>query len=89
MSVEDARETPRLVLEGLNVHDLDEQQVSLISPFDLEGPGQIMNPGEVDVPHVIGRVIILDLTTSPGRGLVDQVIFGREQRRLTSQYTRS
>lgn len=43
--VEDARESPRLVLEWLYVLDFNEQHITWLGGFDLEGPCQIMHTG--------------------------------------------
>jgi hypothetical protein len=64
--VEDARETPGLVLEGLHIHDLDEEQIARLGALNLEGPGEVVHLGQVDVAHVVGRVVVADLAARPG-----------------------
>jgi hypothetical protein len=63
--VEDASEAPRVVLERLDVHDLDEQDVARHRGLDLEWAAQVVDLGEVDIADVIGRVVVLDLAAGP------------------------
>lgn len=63
--VEDAGEAPWLVLHGLDVHDLDDEDVARLGGFDLEGPGQVVDLGQVDVLHVVCAVVVADLSTGP------------------------
>ena len=43
--VEDASEAPGVVLEGLNVLNLDEEDVAWFGGFDLEGAGEVVDLG--------------------------------------------
>ena len=63
--VEDAGEAPGLVLHRLHILDLDEQDVSRFGRLDLEGPGQVVHAGEVDVLDVVGAVVVFDLAAGP------------------------
>lgn len=63
--VKHAREPPRLVLERLDIHDLDEQQVTRLGILNLERPAEVVNLGQVDIEHVICRVIVADLAAGP------------------------
>lgn len=65
LSVEYAREPPWLILEWLHILDFNEQHVTWLGGFDLEGPGQIMYAGQVNIAHVVCRVIVLDLPACP------------------------
>lgn len=47
-------ESPWLVLEGLDVHDLDEKNVAWLGAFDFERPAEVVHLGEVDILHVVG-----------------------------------
>lgn len=64
-SIKDACESPRLVLKWLDILDLDNQHVSRFRGFDIEGTGEVMYLGQVDITHVIGGVIIFDLSACP------------------------
>jgi hypothetical protein len=66
--IEDTREAPGAVLERLDIHDLDEQNVARGSTLDLEGPGEVVDPCQIDVPDIVGRVIVLDLAAGPACG---------------------
>lgn len=63
--VEDAGEAPGLVLHGLHVHDFDDEDVAGLGGFDLEGPGQVVDLGQVNVLHVVCAVVVADLPTGP------------------------
>ena len=63
--VEYACEAPGVVLEGLHVLNLDEEDVAWFGALDLEGAGEVVDLGQIDVLDIIGAVIVLDLTTSP------------------------
>lgn len=63
---EHARETPRLVLEGLDVHDFHEQNIAGLGVLDVEGPREVVDLGEVDVSDVVRRVVVADLAAGPG-----------------------
>lgn len=63
--VEDAGEAPGLVLEGLHVLDLDDEDVTWFGVFDFEGPAEVVDLGEIDVLHVVGAVVVPDLASGP------------------------
>ena len=63
--IEHAREAPRLLLERLHILNLHDKDVTWFGGLDLEGPGQIVNLGQIDVLHVIGTVVIADLAAGP------------------------
>ena len=49
----------------MDVLDLDEQYVARLRSFDFEGPGEIVDLGQVDILHVICTVVVLDLSARP------------------------
>ncbi len=63
--VEDAGEAPGLLLEGLYVLDLDDEDVSWFGVFNFERTGQVVDFGQVDVLHVICTVIVANLSSCP------------------------
>lgn len=63
--VEDPREAPRVVLEWLHVLDLNQEHVTRFSGLNLKGPRQVVDLGQVDIFHIVGTIVILDLATSP------------------------
>jgi hypothetical protein len=66
-AVEDSCEAPRLVLEGLHIHDLNKKYISRSCTLDLKRATQVVNSSQINVTDVVCRVIITDLTTSPAR----------------------
>lgn len=63
--VEYPREAPGPVLERLHIHDFDQKQVPRPGALDVKGPREVMDAGEVDVLHIVGRVVVLDLAARP------------------------
>lgn len=45
--------------------DLYDEDVTWLGGLDLKGPGKIVDLGEIDVLHVVGAVVIADLTAGP------------------------
>jgi hypothetical protein len=50
---EDTSETPRRVLKRLHILDIHDQDITGLGGLDLEGSGQVMNLGQVDVADVV------------------------------------
>jgi hypothetical protein len=50
---EDTSETPGRVLKRLHILDIHDQDITRLGGLDLEGSGQVMNLGEVDVADVV------------------------------------
>lgn len=65
VAIEDARESPRLILEGLDVLDLDEQHIARHGGLDVEWTGQVVNLREVNRLDVVGRVVVFHLPAGP------------------------
>jgi hypothetical protein len=57
--------SPWLLLERLDVFDLDAEDVSWLRAGDFKRPREIVNTAKVDVLHIVSRVVIANLTTSP------------------------
>ena len=55
--MEDAGEAPWMVLEGLDVLNLNEEDVTWLGGLDLEGPGEIVDLSQIDVLHIVGTII--------------------------------
>ena len=62
---ENARETPRLVLQRLHVLNLDNEHVARLGGLNLKRPRKVVHLRQVDVAHIVGTVIVLDLPASP------------------------
>ena len=63
--IENTSKTPRLLLHGLHVLNLDEQYIAGLCTLDLEGPREIMNLSKVYVLHIVCTIIILNLPARP------------------------
>src|SRR6185437_10961646 len=63
-------------LAGAELKNVDYQQVARLGALDLDGPAQHVGDGEVDVPHVIGRVVVAQLGVGPFPALHPELIAG-------------
>lgn len=63
--MEDAGESPRVVLERLDIVDFDAEHVARLSTLDFEWSREVMDLAQVYGQDVVCGVIVLDLTTSP------------------------
>lgn len=60
-----AGEAPRLVLERLDVHDLDEEHVARLRALHVKGPAEVVYLGEVHILDIVGRVVVPNLAAGP------------------------
>lgn len=67
--VKDASESPRLVLEGLDIHDLDQENIARFRILNLKRTREVVDFCEIYVEDIFGAVIVLDLTTCPVEAL--------------------
>jgi len=65
LSVENAGEAPGSVLEWLDIHYLNKEEVAWLRALNLEWPGKIVHPGQVDISDVVCRVVVANLPASP------------------------
>ena len=63
--MEDAGKPPWLLLEWLDVLNLNEEHIAWLGRLYLKWAGQIMDPSQVDILHIVGAVIVLDLAACP------------------------
>lgn len=62
---ENASEPPRVVVEGLDILDLDEEDITGLGGFDFKRAREVMDLGQVDVLDVVGGVVVFDLAAGP------------------------
>jgi hypothetical protein len=62
---EHASESPGVVVEGLDVLDLDEEDIAGLGGFDFKRAREVMDLGQVDVLDVVGGVVVFDLAAGP------------------------
>lgn len=65
LAIKNTGKSPGLVLEGLHVLNLHEQDIAWFRGFDVERSGEIVDLGEIYVLHIVGRVVVLDLSARP------------------------
>ena len=61
----DTSEAPWLMLEWLDILDLDQEHITGLSAFNLERSGKVVDSCEVNILHIICRVIVANLATGP------------------------
>jgi hypothetical protein len=64
-AIENTRETPGVVLERLDIHDLDQQDIARLGRLDLKRSAKVVNLGEIDIAHIVGGIVVLDLPSCP------------------------
>ena len=62
---EHPREAPGLLWQWLDILNVNHQQITGLSTFDLEGAGQVVDLRQVHVSHVVRIVSVLDLSACP------------------------
>src|SRR5690606_38856195 len=60
-----AGDLSRLLRDGADVEDVDDEQVAGLGALDRDGSAQHVAGREVDVAHVVGRVVVADLPVRP------------------------
>lgn len=65
MTMKNTRESPWLLLQGLNILDLNPQNITRLCRLDIKWPREIVDLGQVYVLDIIGGVVILDLASGP------------------------
>lgn len=54
-----------MVLQRLHILNINNKHVARLGGLNLEGPGKIVNLGQVDIANVVCRIIVLDLAACP------------------------
>ena len=73
---EDAGEAPVALRQRADVEDVDHQQVAGLRALDPDRAGQVVHLGEIDIAHVVGVVVVLDLAAGPVEALDAELIAG-------------
>jgi hypothetical protein len=54
-----------VVLQRLHILNINNEHVARLGSFDLEGSGEVVDLGQIDVANIVCRIIVLDLATRP------------------------
>ena len=65
LKCEYAGEPPLGIFQPADVVDIDHEQIAGLGALDAERAAQIMHFGQVDVPDVIGGIVVFDLAAGP------------------------
>jgi|GEM_PF-7062047 len=71
---EEAVEAPQALLQRTDVEQVDDEQIAGLGALDADRAGQEVHDREIDVAHVIGRVVVLDEAASPVDGLDNEIV---------------
>lgn len=62
---EDSSKAPRLLVQRLNILNLQHQNIAWLRSLNIERARQVVDFGEVDIAHVVGAIIVSNLSTCP------------------------
>src|SRR3954464_8460545 len=71
---EKAVETPKTLLERADIEQINHKQVARLGALDADRTGEEMHNRQIDVAHIVGRVVVLDEAAGPVDGLDDEVV---------------
>ena len=63
--VENACKSTRLLLERLHVLDFDDEDIARLCCFDFEWPAQVVHSCQINILHIIRRVVVANLAAGP------------------------
>lgn len=69
-----ARHWATLLGDRSQVEDVDDQEVAGLRALDADRPAQHVGDGEVDIPNVIGRIVVADLAVGPLSALDSELV---------------
>lgn len=73
---EEAVEAPQALLERTDVEQVDDEEVAGLGALDADRSGEEVHDRQVDVAHVVGRIVVLDEAAGPVIGLDDEIVAG-------------
>jgi len=54
-----------VVLQRLHILNINNEHIARLGSLNLEGPGEVVDLGQIDVANVVCRIIVLDLAARP------------------------
>ena len=54
-----------MVLQRLHILNINNEHIARLGSLNLEGPGEVVDLGQIDVANVVCRIIVLDLAARP------------------------
>ena len=73
---EEAVEAPQAFRQGADVEQIDHQKIAGLGALDSDRAGQEMHDRQIDVAHVVGRIVVLDEAAGPVVGLDEEIVAG-------------
>ena len=77
---EEAVEAPLRFFHRTRIENIDHEQIARLRALDADRAGEEMHDRQIDVAHVVGRVVVLDEAAGPVIGLDDEVVAGLDPR---------
>src|SRR5579863_3728536 len=71
---EEAVEAPEALLLRPNVEQIDHQEVAGLGALDADRPREEVHDRQIDIAHVVGRIVVLDEAAGPIVGLDDEIV---------------
>ena len=76
---EDSGEPPLGVLKPADIVDIDHKKVTWLGALHAERSTQIVHLRQIDIPDIVGRLVVMDLATSPVVALDAELVAGLER----------
>ena len=73
---EEAVEAPQALRQRADVEQIDDQQIAGLGALDADRARQEVHDRQIDVAHVVGRLVVLDEAAGPVVGLDDEIVAG-------------
>ena len=77
---EEAVEAPQALRQRADVEEVDDQEIAGLGALDADRAGQEVHDGEIDIAHVVRRLVVLDEAAGPVVGLDDEIVAGLHPR---------
>src|ERR1700691_1645708 len=62
---EETVEAPKALRQRADVKQVDDQKIAGLGAFDTDRPGQEMYDRQIDVAHIVRRIVVLDEASGP------------------------
>jgi hypothetical protein len=69
-----------LLITGVDLEDVDHQEVARLGAFDVEGPAEDVHAGQRRMANVVGRVVVLDRAVEPLAAVGAEDVSGLDRR---------
>src|SRR5579871_1285319 len=71
---EEAVEAPHALFHRPDIQEVDDQKIAGLRPLDADRTREEVHDRQIDIAHVVGRIVVLDEPACPVVGLDDEVV---------------